>query len=78
MDLARKLRALPWWFWLGILAVTVVVGGLSLLGWWALTTWIGPWLREHDIVEPLTVGLAVVAALLAALFLWQRRLSRPR
>jgi uncharacterized membrane protein YhaH (DUF805 family) len=78
MDLARKLRALPWWFWLYILAAAVVVGLFHFLSGWAVTAWIGPWLREHDIVEPLTIGLAVVAALLVALFLWQRRLSRAR
>jgi uncharacterized membrane protein YhaH (DUF805 family) len=76
MDLARKLRALPWWFWLCILAVVVVAGGFHFLSRWAVATWIGPWVREHDIVEVLTIGLAVVAALLVALYLWQRRASR--
>jgi hypothetical protein len=78
MDLARKLRALPWWFWVCILAAAMVVGGFHFLSGWAVTTWISPWLREHDIVEPLTIGLAVVAAVLVALFLWQRRLSSVR
>jgi uncharacterized membrane protein YhaH (DUF805 family) len=76
MDLARKLRVLPWRFWLCILAVALVVGGFHFLSGWAVATWIGPWVREHDIVEPLTIGLAILAILLAAFYLWQRRASR--
>ena len=78
MELARKLRALLWWFWLCIVALAVVVAGFHFLTGWAVGTWIGPWVREHDIVEPLTIGLAIVAAILAALYLWQRRVSRAR
>jgi hypothetical protein len=73
MDFGRKLRAAPRLFWLGLLGVAMVVVGFQFLSGWVLTTWVGPWLRQHDIVEPLTIGLVVVAALLMALFLWQRR-----
>ena len=73
MDFVRKLRAAPRLFWLGMLGVAMVVVSFHFLSGWVLATWVGPWLRQHDIVEPLTIGLVVVAALLVALFLRQRR-----
>ena len=77
MGVAKRLRAMPWWFWLFIVGLVAALAGLNLLLAWLLNRiGIRAWLDQHDIVGPITLGAIIVALVLGALLWRQRRNAR--